>query len=422
MSDLDGGAQPPGSGQSPPRGVPTFQIRSLLWRVYVPTFLYAVGQGAVLPIIPLFAKDLGAGVGLASAVFALRGVGTMVLDVPAGIGVTRLGNRTVMMVGTAGVGVFALIAGLSGSVSQFAVMVLLMGGAFSLWNVSRLGYVTDQLPIAHRGRALALVGGTNRIGNFVGPILGGVLATVFGLEAAFYTQAALGLAAAAMLFLVVPRAGVPSRFVSELSVHRRIGGLLRQHSRVLITAGAAVFILQLLRMGRQVLIPLWGDEIGLNEAQIGLVFGLSSGVDMFMFYPAGIIMDRLGRKWAAVPCLLILGGSIALLPATNGFSALLAVGLIGGLGNGFGSGIAQTLGADLSPPEGRGEFLGVWRLIADSGSAGGPFLITGIVFAAGLGAAAIATGGAGLLGATIVALLMRETLNARAPPQADAKR
>ncbi len=406
MSELEAGHAPPGAS--------TFRIRSLLWRVYIPTFLYAVGQGAVLPIIPLFAKDLGAGVGLASAVFALRGVGTMFVDLPAGFGVTRFGDRTVMIAGTAGVAVFALIAGLSGSVSQLAVMVLLMGGSFSLWNVSRLAYVTDQLPIARRGRALALVGGTNRIGNFVGPILGGVLALTFGLEAAFYTQAALGLAAAVLLFVVVPRGAAATTFVSELSVHRRIGRLLREHRAVFATAGAAVFILQLLRMGRQLLIPLWGDEIGLNEAEIGLIFGLASGVDMFMFYPIGIVMDRYGRKWAAVPCLLILGGSIALLPTTATFATLLAVGLLSGLGNGFGSGIVQTLGADLSPPRARGEFLGVWRLIADSGSAGGPFLISGMVVVAGLGAAAVATGATGLLGAAIMALLVRETLTGRA--------
>ena len=175
-----------------------------------------------------------------------------------------------------------------------------------------------------------------------------------------------------------------------------------------------MFILQLLRMGRQLLIPLWGDEIGLNEAEIGLIFGLASGVDMFLFYPIGIVMDRYGRKWAAVPCLLILGGSIALLPATGAFASLLAVGLLSGLGNGFGSGLVQTLGADLSPPQARGEFLGLWRLIADSGSAGGPFLISGMVVVAGLGAAAVATGAAGLLGAAIMALLVRETLTSPA--------
>ena len=145
MSDPEAGPPPTRAQSAAPGVVPPgspFRIRSLLWRVYVPTFLFAIGQGAVLPIIPLLAKDLGASVGMAIIVFALRGVGTMLVDVPAGVGVTRFGDRTVMIAGTAGVGVFALLAGLSGSVALLAVMVLLMGGSFSLWNVSRteLGY------------------------------------------------------------------------------------------------------------------------------------------------------------------------------------------------------------------------------------------------------------------------------------------
>ena len=32
----------------------------------------------------------------------------------------------------------------------------------------------------------------------------------------------------------------------------------------------------------------------------------SMGVDMALFYPAGVVMDRYGRKWAAVPCLVVL--------------------------------------------------------------------------------------------------------------------
>ena len=36
----------------------------------------------------------------------------------------------------------------------------------------------------------------------------------------------------------------------------------------------------------------------------------------------------------------------------------------------------MTLGADFAPDVGRGEFLGVWRLISDIGQAGGPVVIS----------------------------------------------
>ena len=56
---------------------------------------------------------------------------------------------------------------------------------------------------------------------------------------------------------------------------------------------------------------------------------------------------------------------------------LLIAALVIGFGNGIGSGMIMTLGADYSPAVGRAHFLGVWRLMSDLGSTGGPALLSG---------------------------------------------
>ena len=61
--------------------------------VYLPTFLFALGIGAVVPVIPLFARDLGAGDGLVGVIVAMRAIGTTTLDVPAGLAASRFGQR-----------------------------------------------------------------------------------------------------------------------------------------------------------------------------------------------------------------------------------------------------------------------------------------------------------------------------------------
>ncbi|MEX2031694.1 MAG: MFS transporter, partial [Dehalococcoidia bacterium] len=94
---------------------PPFRIRSLGLSVYLPTFLFAVGQGAVIPTIPQFATDLGASVALAAVVVGLRGVGTMVFDIPAGVLVGRFGERYATVIGTATLAVVAVGASFSTS-------------------------------------------------------------------------------------------------------------------------------------------------------------------------------------------------------------------------------------------------------------------------------------------------------------------
>src|SRR5690606_37487368 len=116
-----------------------------------------------------------------------------------------------------------------------------------------------------------------------------------------------------------------------------------------------------MRAARQVAIPLWADVIGLSPTTTALVFGCVSSIDMLVFYPAGKIMDHFGRVWVALPCSLMLAASLLAMPLTTTLVPFVLVCLLMGLGNGIGSGIVMTLGADASPVNGRTEFLGLWR-------------------------------------------------------------
>ena len=90
-------------------------------------------------------------------------------------------------------------------------------------------------------------------------------------------------------------------------------------------------------------------------------------------------MDRFGRRYSAVPCFLIFATGMALMPFTEHFGTLLGTAILIGFGNGVGSGIMMTLGADLAPKEGTAEFLGMWRLFGDFGGAAGGHLVVGNV-------------------------------------------
>jgi MFS family permease len=387
----------------------TFRLRSLIFSVYVPTFLFSTGQGAILPIIPLLALDLGASVAMAGVVVGMRGLGLMAFDIPGGVAVSRFGDKGVMVLGTAMVALVAVGASLSKSPVVLAALMLVMGGGWAFWQLARLAYVSEVIPIEQRGRALSLVGGAHRLGLFVGPILGGFLGKYFGLGSAFYAQAVMGLAASFTMFIVV-RQGSGAEDLTGHGIGGRLVATVVEHRRVFLTAGSAVIALQVLRQGRQVFLPLWGDAIGLDVAQIGLVYGVSSFLDAALFYPIGSIMDRWGRKWASVPSLLTLALGLLVLPATSEVYGYAVVAMLTGIGNGFGAGIVQVLGADFAPAERRGEFLGVWRLIGDAGNAGGPFVVSLIVGVASLGLASICSGALGLAGAVLMWLIVPETL------------
>lgn len=386
---------------------PTGVLRSLGMSVYAPTFLFAVGQGAVVPVMALAARQVGASIPGAAVIVALHGIGAMLFDIPSGLLIGRLGERRAMSVGT-GMLILALFGAVSATTPfAYGACMFLMGCGWSVWLLARLAYVTDVTPIELRGRALSTLGGMNRIGNFTGPFIGAVVIAAAGIDGAFYVHM-LSAFAGWIVLLLSPDPQVPKHALKHVPVHFR--AILSEHAGVFVTAGAAALSVGMLRSARQAVVPLWAEHLGLEAALVAVIFGISSGMDMLLFYPAGSASDRFGRKSVAIPCMVMMAASFILLPATSTFLGMVLVGLVMGFGNGLGSGIIMTLGADLSPPHGRAEFLGVWRTVGDMGSASGPMIASAVTALASLGAASAVLGGIGLIGAAVVHFTMPEPL------------
>ncbi len=372
--------------------------------------MLSIGQGLVIVQTPLLAKELGAGFGLIGVAVAAREIGTMFMDVPSGVMVSKFGSKKTMVAGTAAIGAAAIGAGLAQSILIFILMRLAQGGFTAMWSISRQAYIADVVPIETRGRALALFGGVNRIALIVGPISAGFLAFEFGLEAPFFLQGAESIATALVVLILLKDTGTVGLAADGESLVGRLKDVIVGHRAVYATAGVAAITLQLVRNGRQLLIPLWAESIGLDVRAINGIVAASSFIDSLFFYPVGIVMDRWGRKWVFVPSLLVLGSSLILIPLTGSLGTLMAVALWAGVGNGISSGIVFTMGVDLAPKNRTGEFICVWRLIGDAGGSSGPFVVGWIAQAATLAAASVITGGIGIFGAALAFFFVKETL------------
>lgn len=383
--------------------------RRLLIPIYLPSCLLAVSQQALLILLPLYVLDLGGGAAIAAVVVGLRGLGMLLFDVPAGLLVSRFGDKPSMLGGLVCMTVTGMALSLVDNLWLLTPFVILYGMGTSAWMLGRLSYMTDALEIAERGRALAVIGGLMRLGSFVGPALGGAVAAFLGYTVAFLA-AGVASAVAALLVWAFTHNLHPDR--SRQAPHlAQLKQIVSSHRRSFATAGFSALGIQLMRSGRQLFIPLFGAAAGLDAAVIGVIYSLSSALDMSLFYPAGLVMDRWGRKWMSVPSMALFVFALTLFPLVTGFYSLLGVALLLGLANGLSAGIVMILGADLAPRDLRGEFLGVWRLIGDLGWGGGPLLIGLLVETASLTAAALAVAGIGFLGLGVLILFVDETLH-----------
>ncbi|MCR2809250.1 MULTISPECIES: MFS transporter [unclassified Microbacterium] len=391
--------------------------------IYGPTVLFALGEGAVIPLIPIIAARLGADVALAALVASALVVGQLCGNLPAGWAVARIGERltmaiagTLSLLGVVGM-VFAPVLGV------FAASVFLIGFCAAGFGLARHSFMTTRVPLAFRARALSVLGGTFRLGMFVGPFVAAGLLALFGDEHAAIWFFGGCLVATVLLVLFGPdpekQVAVQTRPNPDSSMAEDTGeavtgsiptservGVFRTMWRfrtVLSRLGLAAASLSAVRSARQVVLPLWGFSIGLDAQTIALVVGISGAIDFALFYASGQVMDRFGRLWAALPAMVLMGLGFLALAVTHDLDssamwfAMFAAVL--GVGNGLSSGILLTLGADVSPKSDPAPFLGSWRTLTDAGGALSPLLVSGITAVWSLSIATGAVGVMALLGA-----------------------
>ncbi|GAA1704589.1 hypothetical protein GCM10009808_23180 [Microbacterium sediminicola] len=397
--------------------------------IYGPTLLFGLGEGALLPLLPVIAAAQGASVAQAALIASVIVVARMIGNLPAGWIVTRIGERYTMAIA----GVLALAGGFgilfAPNLAVLAVAVFGIGLCASAFGLARHAFMTTRVPLAYRARALSVLGGSFRLGMFVGPFVSAVLLTVFGGESATVWFFIAMLAALILLVLVGrdpeeelrsegalptdkrPRieddvaddTGESTTGSIPLPEERGVFRTMWQFRGVLARLGLTTATLSAVRQARVYLLPLWGVSLMLDAEAIALIVGITGALEFALFYTSGQVMDRWGRVWAAVPSMVLMGGAFAGLAFTHNLSGaigwFIVAAVIVGIGNGVSSGILMTIGADVAPPDNPAPFLGSWRLLTDAGGAASPLLIAGVTALASLPVATAVIGAIGLFGA-----------------------
>lgn len=387
--------------------------------IYGPTALFAMGEGAVIPLIPIVATKLGADIALSGLIASVLVVGQLIGNLPAGWFVARFGERATMAIaGTlAMLGVLGIIY--SPGLQVLAAAVFLVGFCAAAFGLARHAFMTTRVPLNFRARSLALLGGSFRLGMFAGPFVAALLLGITGTSssAGWFFIACLVATVLLVLLGPDPEKALLQRSNSGLilqpadtgeaitgSIDLRAGqsagvfATMRQYRRVLARLGLAAASLSAVRSARQVVLPLWGVSVGLDAQSISLVVGIAGAIDFALFYASGQVMDKFGRLWAVLPAMVLMGAGFGALALTHDLTqaqmwfAMLAAVI--GVGNGLSSGILLTLGADVAPQRDPAAFLGSWRMLSDAGGAAAPVLFSVITAVSTIG---VATGTIGLI-------------------------
>ncbi len=398
------------------KGNSAFKI--ITFGVYLPSFFVFASRSLFIPLIPLYAMELGASEAAASLIMGLSTISQLLIDFPSGYLMEKIGEKLSMQLSVVLYIVAVLISGIFHNLLFLALTLFLQGFATSMWLISVMSYIRKHSAVSNRGRFLSGVGGIMRLGRIISPVVAGYIAESFGYFYLFFISATFFSVALGLTFIVpYTRIRTVKKEVNgdtcskEKFGFRTLITVIRDSKDVLLSTGVTMLVLGMIRNSYQIVLPIFGKSVGLSMSYIGSIMGLLSAGGLLMVIPAGFVMDKLGRKWSLGICMVAISLGMGLMPIFNSVTGYIVLAALVGIGNGMGSGINMTIGSDVARGKNIGAFLGLWRLLSDTGRMSAPLLLglfTGI-FSFGLSMIGVSI--IGLAGALFMFFNMHETLD-----------
>ena len=344
----------------------------------------------VIPTIPVLAKHFDVTPGAAAQIVTAMAMGRFTGTPISGVLLDRMGVRAVVVWGAAAVSSAAFLAALMPWLPGLLLLCFLMGMGDSIWALGREVAGVDLARQNQRGRVLSTLHGTHNAGTALCPWLGGLLTEQFDFHAAFL---AYGIFAALSVLLgfgaPIAKAehhGAPANVTivgwSVASIRDRVRGFgalfLEIHPGLRSTYIAlvvATWASHSYRITLQSMLPLYaGTYLNFTPSQVGLLFSISGAFVFVMIIPSGIIMDKVGRKWATVPSTGLPALAFLLIPFTDSFIQLAMMLSLTGICNGLSLGSMSVSTFDVVPAHARGRLQAARRMIAEMGGTLAPLV------------------------------------------------
>ena len=361
----------------------TFERNVLIW-MCVLIFANQLGFGAMVPSLPLYAETFGvsgAAIGLAIGVY---GLARFVLAIPSGQISDKWGRKPALAIGgflsTAG----NLLSVDATDYPEFLIARFIAGAGAGMVVTTGSVILADITTPARRGRVIAIYQGTFIFAVGIGPLPGGLLAQNFGLLAPFWFCAfASFIAGSIALFSVKETRHLARQKEIKGTVLPSLADQLKILSKnigFVLVSGIALSHALTRTGGLFNIIPIIGSfRIQLAYDEIGIALAIGSLLGLCAVYPAGVAVDRWGRKAIIVPFTFVTGISFLLFAVAETFFWFAFANALWGIASGIGGSAPAAYAADSAPPGMNASAMSLFRMLGDIGYVVGPILLGFIV-------------------------------------------
>lgn len=286
--------------------------------VTLATFADIVAYSVCVPVLPDFARRLGASPAQIGLMFASFGVTLLAISVPMGAVSDRIGRRLPLVMGMLTLAGSTMMFANADSLTTLFAARMIQGAADGVTWVVGFALIADCYAQEDRGRVMGYVMSGTSFGIILGPSIGGWLYQAGGVALPFEFVAVLALICAAGFALLRPQTR------SERTTRPSIWSIVRVPP-VASCAVAVVLAAATIAMLEPVL-PLFFDKrLGFTPAQIGLLFGIAAVASTLMPLVYGPLIHRWGARRLTLGGIMLMAAWLPMMTTASGFSSAVAL-------------------------------------------------------------------------------------------------
>jgi MFS transporter, DHA1 family, multidrug resistance protein len=320
---------------------------SHLWKVpwqrtlaimFFAQLMSAVGFSSIFPFLPLYVESLGSSAGistefLSGMVFSAQAF-TMMLTSPIwGALADKYGRKVMVERATFG-GTFILLLMAFVRSGEELVLLRAIQGLITGTVAAANALVASVVPRDRMGFAMGTLQVGQGAGVALGPMIGGLIADLYGYNYAFFVTAGMLFLAGILVFF-----GVEEKFIKDNKNPQQVKSFTSRWGHVIKTPGVPVtyglrFLTQLGRMMIIPVAPLFVRQLLASDARVntftGMVIGVSAGATIISSFFLGSLGDRVGHRRVFILC-AVFASALYLSQATvsQGWQLLTLQALVG---------------------------------------------------------------------------------------------
>lgn len=367
------GGRVPHTGGTGDEGTDARRIFGVL---FISVFSAMVGLGIIVPLLPFYAESLGATgiwIGVIFSGFAFSRA--IFMPIVGGLS-DRRGRRKFILAGLLIYTVLSVAYISADTVVSLTAVRVLHGFASAMVIPIAMAYAADFSPVGREGRYMGTFMVSMFLGMGFGPLIGGVIQDIAGMNAVFLTMSFFSLIALLICILFLPESSGtrthPGSILRTLQ-NRIMRPVLFFRAMNAFAHGTFMVFFPLLAAGAAT------GAIELSSSEIGIAVSMSILTTALLQRSFGSLADRYSKTLLIVIGSLLVSAVLFFFPAMEGFFPLLAGAILFGVGSGIAIPTSTSLVTIAGRETGQGAAMGAFNTAMSIGMITAP-LIAGMIY------------------------------------------